>query len=292
MYNVKYGFKNMSIKLINHTQTTSKVVDNVTWYSNPVLRVSITSDGRVFNNTAKRFLTPTTGGLYSVYYTQGSEYSNPTSFDSLLSHMLGIEKTRGQKIELIDKSKGYVKDNIRVVKHNRVWKARAKRKDTTNTPVKKIPTNLHVLETSDIEFDGFKLKVIKAEHQFITEDGQTFSNKDDAVEHQLLVDKGKNAANIVISHKAGYILAREMFEQHVNVNKVMYKDFKEMLNNNVGIIEMGANPTYRFIDQANMGEYKDLVIGNEYTEAEAKSIASALAKLNAISTELLSIICK
>lgn len=153
----------MSIKLINHTQTTSKVVDNVTWYSNPILRVSITSDGRVFNNTSKRFLTPTTGGLYSVYYTQGSEYSNPTSFDSLLSHMLGIEKTRGQKFELIDKSKGYVKDNIRVVKNNREWKARTKRKDTTNNPVKKIPTTLHVLETSDIEFDGFKLKVINAD---------------------------------------------------------------------------------------------------------------------------------
>lgn len=289
----KYGFKHMSVKLIDSTKTVTTVKDGVTWYSNPVLHISVTSDGRVYNNRTQRFLKKTAQGLYSVYYTTGTEFSNPTSLESLLSHMLGIPKTRGEKFELLDKSKGFVKDNIIVVQNTAAWKRRGKAaKKSVGTDVKHVPVDVHVLETSIIEIEGFQLRVIETEHEFVTEDDQRFKSKKEAEEHQANVDKGKECAQLIVEDNkgGGYTLAEKIFLLHVP-GKKQYKNFAEMLNNDTGIVEIGANPTYKFVPLPSMGEFKDLIIETEFSKEKAEEVAKLLKQYTESTNALLNALC-
>jgi len=289
----------MSLKLIDAKQTTTKVENGVTWYSNPLLAVTVLSDGRVFNNKTNKFLKPTGKGLFSVYFTEGTPYSHPTTYESLIGHLLGLDRAWGEKIKLIDETKGYIQGNLQLVKEKRTWAPRKSRKDigdkktrVKKNPIKEVSADIHILETSEVELHGYKLRVTKAEHVFITEDFKTFDTRKTAVEHQNLVDKGKELASMLITNNVGWNLAREIFHKVVPDTDVKYKHFKDVIENNNGIVETGTNPTYRFIEQPYLGDYKELLLDREFSKAEANQIASLLAKLNNLSTELLSVVVK
>lgn len=289
----------MSLKLVDAKQTTTKVENGVVWYSNPALTVTVLSDGRVFNNKTNKFLKPTSKGLFSIYFTDYTPYSHPTTYDSLISHVLGLNRGWGEKIKLIDGTKGYVQGNLQLVKEKRAWAPRKSRKSANDknirnkkNPIKEVSADIHILETSEVVLYGYKLRVTKAEHTFITEDFKTFDTRKAALEHQLLVDKGKELSSMLINNNVGWSLAREIFHKVVPDNDIKYKHFKDVIENNDGIVEIGTNPTYRFIEQPYLGDYKDLLINREFSKSDANQIASLLAKLNNLSTELLSIIVK
>lgn len=283
----------MSIKLINHTKTTTTTKDGIVYSSNPAIYMSVTSDGRVFNKKSGRFLNPSAHGLYPIYFTIGNTNSSPSSFNSILSYMFGVTKGKRETFVLIDESKGYVPGNIKAVPLNKEWKTRGPSSRYKELPadVKQVAPLVHLIETATINLSGYTLKVYAADHKFITEDNVQFNNKDEAIEHQLKVDKAKESANMIVNAKAGYVLAKQIFQQIVGDNRMLYDNFKDMLSNNVGVVEVGANPSYKFINQAGLGEYKDILLDRTFTETEAVQTAELLDKINTASSKLLNIIC-
>lgn len=296
----------MSVKFIDSTKTTAVEKDGVIWYSNPVLNVQVTSDRRVFNNKTGRFLKPTALNLYSVTYSVGSGNSNPISYESLICHLLGFEKARTQKVELILPSNGYTRENIRLVTDltpwrdvgkNRIGKKYKKRapteSQTDQSSVTQIPVDLHLLETTIIQVEGFDVRAIDIDHLFVTEDDQKFKSKEEAEAHQLLVDKGKEMAQIVIEHQKGaYALAEKIFAKQVPVRKA-YKNFIEMMSNDSGIVEIGANPTYKFVSIPEMGEFKGILNDAVFNTTEEVALAAIALRdyINASNT-LLNLVVK
>lgn len=293
-HQICYGNNFMSIKSIHCAKTTTTIKDGITYSSNPATFIAITSDGRVFNNRSGRFLKPTVKGLYGVYFTNGNVNSSPASFDSIVSYMFGVIKGKRETFALIDESKGYVMGNVKAVPRKTEWKTRGPttRYKELPTSVKKVSPLVHLVENATIELSGYTLKVYDADHKFITEDNVTFSNKADAIAHQLMVDKGKEAANLIVTAKCGYLLAKQIFQQFVTNDQELYTNFKDMLANNAGIVEVGANPTYKFINQADLGEYKDILLDRTFTEDEAHKTAELLRTISTSSSNLLAILCE
>jgi len=76
---------------------------------------------------------------------------------------------------------------------------------------------------------------------YITEDFRTFTNQDEALDHQIKVEKAKDVAQLIISsEKVGYDLAEKAFLRIMEIKRsdVFYKNFIDVVNNNNGILEV------------------------------------------------------
>lgn len=64
-----------------------------------------------------------------------------------------------------------------------------------------------------------------------------------------------------------------------------------MLNNDTGIVEIGANPTYKFVPLPSMGEFKDLIIETEFSKEKAEEVAKLLKQYTESTNALLNALC-
>lgn len=286
----------MSVSFIDHNKTTSYTKGNVVIYKNPGLAHELYSDGRVYSPSRKKFLDKTANGFYSVRFVKGSKVTSvhPSTFESLVCHVLGIKREKRTHVELIDVTKGYVKDNIKIVPivNTKSNTEKSAKKVSLDSNVKTIPAALHEAETSIVTINGYKLKCTKANLMYITEDYQTFNNKDDAISHQLDVDKGKEAARMVIDAKGGHVLAEQIFQTHVNNNKKMYQNFIDVINNSSGVKELGKSDSFKFIDQSGLGDYKKDILNGEFTYDQAEKVSSLLKTVEEASLQLIEVLSK
>ena len=294
--------KNMSVSSIKPENTVSRIIeDGITVYSNPVLSVEVYSNGFVKQISNNKFLKPNNKGLYSVKYKDDpNQYNNPTSFASLIVHLLGIEReNRLTSIKLKDPSKGYIKGNIETYQRtvgrtkgelNKKSTLRLKRTNHNSDSIKSIPVALHEAETNIIHLNGFQLRARKANLTYYTEDGQSFSNRIDADAHQLLVDKGKEAALLVVNAKAGYALAESVFETQVSVKHKKYANFKDVLNCDVGVVEHGKSDTFMFLDNHKLDDFRKDILAKEFYYDEASKMTKLLNTLDETQLEILSIL--
>lgn len=210
----------MSVKLIDSKNTVIKESEGITVYQNPALSYDVYSDGRVYSRKTDKFMSKTANGLYSISYSTGSGAVQAIRFESLVCHLLGIKRNKRTRVELKNKTLGFVPGNIKVInidtnKEVDITQHKESSEQRAATELKSIPVALHEAETSIVTINGYSLKTTKANLMYITEDSQIFDNAFDANSHQLIVDKGKEAAQIVLKSNAGFALAEEIFRTHV-----------------------------------------------------------------------------
>lgn len=280
----------MSIKLIESSKTKMSLIDGVVTYTNPQIKdYLVYADGRIKNIETNRFLNKTSNGLYSISYTRGSTYSNPTAYDSLISRLLNINKGHHDKLVLINESNGYVTGNIKTVTTSRQWNE-PKKPAQTKSPITTIDPSEY--KADEVTINGFIVRSHRQDHVFVTEDGVQFKTKDLAMTHQDIIDKGKDAARSIIAAKAGWVLAESIFLKFTENTTIKYTHFREFIEGNIGIAEKLENTSYQFINQPNLGEYSQILISTSYDKETIEKITSELNILNKIHEKLLSIICE
>ena len=281
----------MSLDLINHKLTTSTTDENgVTWWSNPVISVTISEDGKVKHNNTNQYVPLNKySGTYSFKFNiNNTRVSWCCSFNSLFSRIvLGI-KLRKTTITLRDESKGYSKGNIAILHPNTARMVNGEKlssdflnsdwfvKDSTNTTIESV--------TIAQQF----YTVYEAKNEHTTEDGAVFPTKELAEWHQEKVSKGKGNAQVVLDYNGGYVLAEQIYLQEVVYNKAKpYTNFIDVLNNNQGIVSVVQDEHCKFDKLDNEHGLSPVqlnlfglgkVINLPYTKVQADKINTSLNK--------------
>lgn len=141
--------------------------------------------------------------------------------------------------------------------------------------------------------DDIGITEIKTKSVYITEDGSRFPDEKVAKWHQLNVDKGKEAASIVVAHKGGWACAEEIYRLSVTYpGRPPYDDFKAVLANENGIQFIEGDSKYEFEDRPYLGNYRDKILNRQFDRTEAIKIAKALVAINTNKYELSNILDK
>lgn len=230
----------MSLKHINHKETIQSVdAFGVTWWENPIIDLTINSLGAVHKNdlthkklegSAEKGKQPKFSGRVDA--PEGVVHANG-SFNAIYARMvLGVRLLPAYIIVLKNKSKGYIPDNvvIRVAPRPNRSKHYAK---SLVARQEKLALQPQVPETTSEVYYTHHLAV----ESHTTEDGVVFHNKDEAVEHQRYVAKGKSNAQVVLDHVTDYNLAEQIYFQEVKYSgKVPYLNFRDVMNDNAGMV--------------------------------------------------------
>lgn len=211
----------------NHENT---YVDNSTGNNlvkNKDINVHFDMDNRTFYNFKGQVISSARGLKSSIYvaYKRNDRWIRKTMLqDHVIAMMYGLKVPSQSMVKLIDESKPLTKDNIRVV--NKAIHMQELEKSQ--------PKNLSM---SKAKQDQSK-NIIAS---YITEDFRTFTNQDEALDHQIKVEKAKDVAQLIISsEKVGYDLAEKAFLRIMEIKRsdVFYKNFIDVVNNNNGILEV------------------------------------------------------
>lgn len=160
-------------------------------------------------------------------------------------------------------------------------------------------SNDHVNESTDnilsaddvLTLNDIGITEIKTKSIYITEDGLHFTEEKDAKLHQLNVDKGKEAAHLVVAKKAGYELAEQIYRLSVKYSgRPPYDDFKCVLSNENGVQFVNGNSKYEFEDRPYLGSYRQQILNRQFERNDAIKIAKSLVSLNTNIRDLNSIL--
>lgn len=240
----------MSLDLINHKETTSTVDANgITWWENPSLSIKISSDGKVFSKKKKKLVNTDSVNKYAIVLKKKSGYYyNSYSFASIYSRVVLGLRLGLDTIVLKDESKGYCKENVKVV--SSASKAANSKKIELNLDknanVKITQEKIKDMRTKDKfnKCEGFNTPSteqyythLQAKEEYITEDGGVFPSAQLAEWHQEKVSKGKGNAQVVLDFNGGWVLAEQIFLQEVVYRcDKPYEHFKNVMESKKGII--------------------------------------------------------
>lgn len=236
----------MSLDLINHKETTSTVDANgITWWENPSLSVKISSNGDVFSKKKKKLVGTDSVNKYAIVIKKKSGYYyNSYSFASIYSRVVLGLRLGLDTIILKDESKGYCKENVKVVSSASkiaISKKVALNLDK-NTIVEKTQqkTKEKFIKCEDFNTNHTTEQYYtyyQAKEEYITEDGGVFPSMELAEWHQEKVSKGKGNAQVVLDFNGGWVLAEQIFLQEVVYRcDKPYEHFKDVMESNKGII--------------------------------------------------------
>ena len=221
----------MSLDLINHKLTTSTTDEGgVTWWSNPVINVTLSEEGVVKYKDFDKYVPLNKTGTYTIKLNINNKWVGWCgSFNSLFSRMVLGVRLVNNTLKLKDPRLGYVVSNVEVLpntcKYNRSAQA-----------VVKEPTK--VVEYESTQTHQF-YTVYEAKDEHTTEDGAVFPTRELAEWHQNNVSKGKGNAQVVLDYNGGYVLAEQIYLQEVVYNRAKpYANFIDVLNNNQGIVSV------------------------------------------------------
>lgn len=226
----------MSILLVDHKHTLqTQDAFGVTWWENPNLNITLNSLGEIHKNdlTNEKIQGAVSSNGVRVYNAvietpKGNEHFQ-ASFNAIYARMvLGKRILPAYTIYLKNPKKGYL---------------------PTNVDIKPAPKQLKHVNGSDVQ-PALQLQPQAPEttsELFYThhlaveihtaEDGAVFHNKDEAVEHQRYVAKGKSNAQVVLDHVTDYNLAEQIYFQEVKYSgKVPYLNFRDVMDENAGMV--------------------------------------------------------
>lgn len=221
----------MSLDLINHKLTTSTTDENgVTWWSNPVINVTLSEEGNVKHKDSDKYVPLNKTGTYTIKLNINNKWVGWCgSFNSLFSRMVLGVRLVNNTLKLKDPVLGYIVSNVEVLpntcKYNR----------STQAVVKEPSKEVEYVSAQTQQF----YTVYEAKNEHVTEDGAIFPTKELAEWHQTNVSKGKGNAQVVLDYNGGYVLAEQIYLQEVVYNKSKpYTNFKDVLDNNNGIVSV------------------------------------------------------
>ena len=262
----------MSLKLVNHKETTAENIDGVIIWSNPKLDVTFNSKGEVFRRGVKL---QNTNLQYCIKIKESKyhEVRNNVSFNSLYAYCVLGESLLKNTLKLKDPTLGYVDGNVEILpaacKYNRITQTVVQEPSKTIEEVSVQPTEQYFTK-------------YEAKNEHITEDGAVFPTRELAEWHQNNVSKGKGNAQIVLDYNGGYVLAEQIFLQEVKYNKKQpYLNFVDVMNNNKGIISDVYDECYVFDELGKLSRITNIGLGGIInlvvkTETQALNIQKEL----------------
>lgn len=151
--------------------------------------------------------------------------------------------------------------------------------------------NLPLIETDPIKSPEIKFTKLTLDDinifknngvAFITEDFASFDTEEEANKHQDNVDKGKEAAEIIITRNGGHALAHEIYNLFVKYpnNKRPYEHFRHVLENNNGIKNQNKVDTYEFEDGNHLGKFRDQLLNKAFKKDDIIKISKSLVEIN------------
>lgn len=162
-------------------------------------------------------------GAYVVYPKNGQRINQTMTQINIVAMMYGIDIPKGAIVSLISENKPLTKDNIKFISKN----------EYMSQVQKGIPKKL----------GGSKINQIKSKNlvsEYITEDFSKFHDRQEALQHQIKVDKAKEVIQLFVDNKCGHSVAEKAFLKIMEVDRhnTKYKHFIDVLNNNKGILEV------------------------------------------------------
>lgn len=220
--------ENLSLNELDCTKTKVITKNNTEYVYNPDVTVMVdlmTGDG--YNIETDRKLAGKS--VYVKYVKNKTLVAKTVMTNRLCALMWGIDIPTDDKkyvVTLKDESFGYVRGNIEIVEKS-AYMARIHPKGVAfgNYAEKK------VVKLTELK------NVVRT---FITEDDMKFNCADQALEHQIKLDKAKDVAQLVVDSSGGYELGEQVFLRTMDIERknVKYKNFVEMLKNNNGVQEV------------------------------------------------------
>lgn len=195
---------------------------------NKNISVYFDMDNHTFYNSKNQIVSSTRGlksGVYVAFQEKGKLVRKTMLQDHVVAMMYGYQIPPQSMVKLVDESKPLTKENIRVV--DKALHLKEIHKD--------VPKKKHSMVKSKQE----QQRSIVA--SYVTEDFKTFTNQDDALNHQIKVEKAKDVAQLLLSSdKVGYDLAEQAYLKIMEINRsdVSYKNFVDVVKNNNGILEV------------------------------------------------------
>ena len=216
----------MSLDLINHKETTSTVDANgVTWWSNPVVNVTINSIGDVQCNECS--VQQNISKTYTIKLNiDGKWIGWCASFNSLFCRIVLGKSLVDFNMKVVDSTKPYSEENIVLLERYSKKVFNVSDKPKQEVVLREVKKELMQYYTS-----------YEAKEEYITEDGGVFPSMQLAEWHQEKVSKGKGNAQVVLDFNGGWVLAEQIFLQEVVYRcDKPYEHFKNVMENNKGII--------------------------------------------------------
>lgn len=269
----------MSIRFISAKQTTQKVCGSVTYWENPAVNVVISSKGEVFNKLSGKLCKKGVNGYGIKICNEHKLFRTSASFQSLYAAMVLGKPLGGLTIVVKDSSKGWEKDNVKVVaKHVLMREKRKANRIKSNVAIFVDDNKMH--DTPETEAKKL-YTCIDAVDSYRTEDGAIFPTKELAEWHQDKVSKGKGNAQVVLDFNSGYALAEAVFHQEVIYKAGKpYKNFCDVMDCNTGVQKLKGSKKFKFMRGSLFSDKSlDFLLSKEFESEEE------IIKLNKIVNE-------
>lgn len=274
-----------SIKIVDKNATRVSIIDGLMLSVNDNLDSAIeVSTGKVYRPKYHSYLEPGSLGLYAIKIADNI-YPSPASYDSIIKYMFGVEKKRNDKYVLIDESLGWIIGNITTVEKDSSEIKYTKKVTKTKTAVGKYVEVVKFQSTFDAE-------VIPGNIKYMTEDGLLFDTKQKANTHQVVVEKGKEAAAIAINNKIGWVAAEQIYNVTAGDAYKENMSFKTLAEKTCGVIETGNPVRYKFLEHPLFKEYGYDVSNQHFVKDDAEKVATLILSIKHSHDKLIEIFCK
>lgn len=85
-------------------------------------------------------------------------------------------------------------------------------------------------------------------------------------------------------------MQKKFLELTLRTQLKKYKNFKDVIDNNDGVTEVGKSDTFKFIDQPGLGEYRKDIIAAEFTYDQAHKLSLLLKTIDDSLIEIINIL--
>lgn len=193
---------------------------------NEGINVYFDMDNRTFY-TNKGAIIKSTNGIksvaYVVYKKDGKYVRKTIMQDHIIAMMYGLTILKNTMVCVIDDTKPLTKDNITL-----------------------IPKSKHLSKVMSGKVQSYATSKAKQENDrniissYVTEDFSKFTDQDEALNHQIKVDKAKDIVQLMRNSGCAYGVVEQAFLKVMDTERsqVSYKNFVDVINNNNGILEV------------------------------------------------------
>lgn len=235
--------------------------------------LEISAKGYIIDKGVVKHPKPSNDTVY-IGRRDGCEALN-IAFKTLVTMLNGYLPRGGVVIARKEDSLGWTPNNIILVD-------KFTRKETSFDLLSKIgEVKLELDFKQDDSITGEDLYTRKEQvMEYITEDGAAFPTRELAEWHQANVTEAKGLAQVVLDYNGGYVIAEKVYQEKVVYNKERpYKNFRDVMDNDKGIVERKSKEVVKFNKFAIGGDPKFAYLFSDksYSQEKADEIVAMLS---------------
>lgn len=206
------------------------------------------------------------------------------SYNTLITLLNGYIPRGGLVIDKRDELKGWSPDNIMLV--NKFTKEPESFSELSKVGIIEDEVKEPQLELFNSEELYSRKETIS---EFVTEDFAVFPTRELAEWHQNTLTEAKSLAQVVLDYNGGYGIAEKVYQEKVVYNKQRpYENFRDVMDNNAGIVERKSKEVVKFNSFTIGGEPKFAYLFSEksYNQDVADEIVRGLSQAREIFEKL------